>query len=320
MSTKHNQHRKKSSVGKKVAIALISIILIVVLVVAFLISHYAGLFGDLREEERGSNVVETAVDTNADTSTNIANDVFSILLIGVDSRQDTYTGRSDTQMLFSINTKQKKLVITSILRDSYVTIPGNGNNRINAAYALGGTNLLTQTIQSNFGIPVDRCAVVNFKVVSDFVDSVGGVDIDLSEAEIERINNSSASGHLYNAGVNHLNGDQALAYARIRYIDNDFERTKRQRVVVEDALEKVSQMSLSEQNSLLQQYLPRIHTDLTKSEVINLGTLILRLRNYEVQSFALPIDGTWSDLTVSGMQVLDIDFEANRKAWEAAVS
>lgn len=313
---------KNKSVAKIVVLVLVAIIALVAAVSAFLLSHYSGLFGDLREEERGKAVSDTVDDTAANqiiAPTNISDDVFTILLVGVDSYQDTYTGRSDVQMLISINQKSKKLVICSILRDCYVSIPGHGNNRINAAYGEGGTNLLTQTIKNNFGIPVNRVGVINFKVVTDFVDSIGGVDVDLSPEEVEIINNGS-SGYLSGAGLNHLNGDQALTYARIRKIDSDFSRTKRQRVVMEDALEKVGNMSLTQQSSLLQEFLPRVHTDLTRSEVINLASLILRLKSFDVKSFAIPIDGSWSDMRVSGMDVLDIDFSANRKAWEDAVS
>lgn len=316
------QENTSKSVAKIVILVLVGIIALVSLVSGYLLSHYSGLFGELREEERGKAVNETVSDS-ADgqiiAPTSISDDVFTILLVGVDSYYDTYTGRSDVQMLISVNQKSKKLVICSILRDCYVSIPGHGNNRINAAYGEGGTNLLTQTIKNNFGIPVDRVAVINFKVVTDFVDAVGGVDVDLSPEEVEIINNGSG-GYLSGAGLNHLNGDQALTYARIRKIDSDFSRTKRQRVVMEDALEKVGNMSLSQQSSLLQEFLPRVHSDLTRSEVINLASMILRLKSFEVKSFAIPIDGSWSDMRVSGMDVLDIDFSANRKAWEDAVS
>ncbi len=313
---------KNKSVAKIVILVLVGIIALVSLVSGYLLSHYSGLLGDVREEERGHTVAASEDTNNADqviAPTSISDDVFTILLVGVDSYQDTYTGRSDVQMLMSINQKSKKLVICSILRDCYVSIPGHGNNRINAAYGEGGTNLLTQTIKNNFGIPVDRVAIINFKVVTDFVDSIGGVDVDLSPEEVEIINNGS-SGYLSGAGLNHLNGDQALTYARIRKIDSDFSRTKRQRVVMEDALEKVGNMSLTQQSSLLQEFLPRVHSDLTRSEVINLASLILRLKSFDVKSFAIPIDGSWSDMRVSGMDVLDIDFSANRKAWEDAVS
>ena len=312
MSTKT---REKKSVAKIVGFVLLGILVLVAAISGFLLTHYSGLLGDLREEERGNAIAETA-EANAGEQivapTSIADDVFTILLVGVDSYQDTYTGRSDVQ-------KSKKIVLCSILRDSYVSIPGHGNNRINAAYGKGGTNLLTQTIKNNFGIPVNRVAVINFKVVVDFVDAIGGVDVDLSPEEVEIINNG-ASGYLNGAGMNHLNGDQALTYARIRKIDNDFSRTKRQRVVMEDALEKIGNMSLSKQSSLMTEFLPRVHTDLTRSEVSNLGSLVLRLKSFQVNSFAIPVDGSWSDMTVRGMAVLDIDFATNRKAWEDAVS
>lgn len=331
----HSRRKKRLSTAKIVLIVILCILLLVAGVAGYLLTHYVGLLGDLREEEIGSSFQEDnqPVEGTITQPTDLANDVFSVLLIGVDSRQDTYTGRSDSQILVSINQKSKKLVICSILRDSYVAIPGHGNNRINAAYAYGGTSLLSQTIKNNFGIPVDRVAVVNFKVVADFIDAVGGVDINVSQEEITRINGSlgeqnrifgNPSGtdtlSTSQAGDLHLNGNQALAYARIRKIGTDFERTKRQRVVLEDALDKVGNMSLTQQSNLLKQFLPRVHTDLKMSEVVDLGSLVLRLKSYQVESFSIPIDGSWRDMRVSGMDVLDVDYAANRKAWEEAVS
>ena len=328
---------KKRSTALTVFLVILSILVLVAAMAALLVHRYTGLLGDLREEEKGQ-AVTTSADANSSgeaviAPTNIANDVFSILLVGVDSRQDTYTGRSDSQMLISINQKQKKLVICSILRDSYVTIPGNGHNRINAAYAYGGTSLLMETIKNNFGIPVDRVAVVNFRVVADFLESIGGVDVNVSQGEIEQINrnlgeqNRIFGNSIYTdtistskAGDIHLNGNQALAYARIRYIGTDFERTKRQRVVMEDALDKIEQMSLTEQSDILKRFLPRVHTDLTTSEILDLGSMALRMKKYEINSFSIPVDGSWKDMRVNGMDVLDIDFAQNRKAWEDAVS
>lgn len=330
-----SKHHKKKSTAKVVFLVLLCVLLLVAGIVAFLLTHYVGLLGDLREEEIGTSFEEDAnvESDNITQQTDLAKDVFSVLLIGVDSRQDTYTGRSDSQILVSINQKNKKLVICSILRDCYVAIPGHGNNRINAAYAYGGTSLLTQTIKSNFGIPVDRVAVVNFKVVADFIDAVGGVDINVSQEEISRINgslgeqnrifgNSAGTDTLSvsQAGDLHLNGNQALAYARIRKIGTDFERTKRQRVVLEDALDQVGNMSLTQQSNLLKQFLPRVHTDLKTSEVVDLGSLVLRLKSYQIESFSIPIDSTWRDMRVNGMDVLDVDYAANQKAWEDAVS
>lgn len=333
---------ENKSTWKIVLLVLLILIVLVAGAAYYAVHHYAGLLGDLREEEIGTSYADDAntngtadtTDENAVIQTsNIADDVFTVLLVGVDSRKDTYTGRSDSQMLISINQKSKKVVIASILRDCYVSIPGNGHNRINAAYAFGGTSLLTQTIKNNFGIPVDRVAVVNFKVVADFIDALGGVDVNVSQGEIEQINrnlgeqnrifgNSTGTDTLSTsqAGDIHLNGNQALAYARIRYIGTDFERTKRQRTVMEDALDKIEDMSLTQQSKLLNDFLPRVHSDLKTSEVVDMASLVLRLKSYSVSSFSIPVDGTWSDMRVSGMDVLDVDFSANRTAWEEAVS
>ncbi|MBO4383294.1 MAG: LCP family protein, partial [Clostridia bacterium] len=145
---------RKRSTWKKVVLVILCILLLVALLTGLLVHRYTGLLGDLREEEIGHAYSVTAEDGDAPEGeqvvapTDIGKDVFSILLIGVDSRQDTYTGRSDSQMLISMNSKSRKLVICSILRDCYVSIPGQGHNRINAAYAFGGTSLLTQTIQN----------------------------------------------------------------------------------------------------------------------------------------------------------------------------
>ena len=134
-----SQTRKKRSVWKTILAVLLCLILVVGGLSAYLLRHYAGLPGDLRKDEIGTAYTspdgEEGDDQQVTATTNIADDVFTILLIGVDSRKNTYTGRSDSQMMISINQKQKKLVIASILRDCYVTIPGQGNNRINAAYA-----------------------------------------------------------------------------------------------------------------------------------------------------------------------------------------
>lgn len=334
--TKKRHHRNQSHVGRNVALAILAILLVVAGISAYLLTHYVGLLGDLREEEQGtaiSDEVRAEDEKNAVVaSSDINADVFTILLIGVDSRKDTYTGRSDSQILLSINQKSKKLVICSVLRDCYVSIPDHGYNRINAAYSYGGTTLLTRTIKNNFGIDVDRVAVVNFKVVADFIDAVGGVDINVSSEEIERINGSLGEQNRIfgnptgtdmmstsQAGDVHLNGNQALAYARIRKIGTDFERTKRQRVVLEDAMDKVGDMSLSQQSALMKEFLPRVHTDLTMSEVINMGSLALRMKSYSVSSFSMPVDGSWSDMRVNGMDVLDVNYAANRTAWENAV-
>lgn len=273
------------------------------------------LFRNLEQMETNSELYQT--------------DAFNILLIGVDSRSDNMSGRSDAMILVSINKKTKHVTMTSFLRDIYCSIPGHGSNRLNASYAYGGTELLKETIKANFGISVDRCVVVNFFLVMDMVDAVGGIDLDLTEDEIDVMNRLYISHHnrllgnpegtdilsVSDAGTVHVNGNQALAYARVRYVGSDFARTGRQRTVITKCLEKVKGMKLSEISGLAEEFLPRIRTDLNEGDCAAMLLMALDLGSYNFDSLTVPTDGTWRNANINGMSVLTIDFPANAEAW-----
>ncbi len=236
-------------------------------------------------------------------------------------------------MLITINKSSKKIVATSILRDTYVTIEGYQSNRLNAAYAYGGASLLISTIKQNFGISIDKYATVNFFTVASIVDYVGGVDLDVTAAEISVMNNyiaaqnkifGNATGTDYldedDAGYIHLNGNQALAYARNRYVGSDFSRTERQRKIVSLVTEKLKTMSLTELMAFAEEFLPQIKTNLSESDILDLVTLMLSLDSYTISTFVIPQSGTWSNATIRKMSVLKVDFVSNYKKWVAAVS
>lgn len=249
--------------------------------------------------------------------------VFNILLIGCDAREEGGRGRSDSIILISINKESEQLIATSIMRDIYVEIPGHGNNRINAAYAYGGADLLVETVEKNFKIQIDRYASVDFFVFMDIVDQMGGVDLEISDEEflvanayINELNvlldEPYGTDWLPGGGPHHLNGKQALGYSRIRYVgDADFERTKRQRTVLEQIFNKVKDYNLIELNSLLNIILPEITTDLTEGEAITLALSMNAYKKYDLKQYRLPYDGTWRDMRIKGMSVLGIDFEEN---------
>lgn len=259
-------------------------------------------------------------------------EAFNILLVGVDSRSDSMSGRSDSMILVSINKKTKQVTMTSFLRDIYLSIPGHGNNRLNASYAFGGTELLTDTIMANFGISVDRCIVVNFYLVMDMVDAVNGIDLDVTADEI-RVMNKYIRNHNQllgnpegtdilleeDAGKIHVNGSQALAYARVRYVGTDFARTGRQRTVISKCLEKIKKLNAGKIIGLVGEFLPRIRTDLTEGDCATLLLMMLDLDSYEFQSLTVPVDGTWKNANINGMSVLTVDFSANARAWHDAV-
>ena len=274
-----------------------------------------------------TTVIQTTQETLPDLEEG-TEDIFRILLIGVDSKENDIRGRSDVMILFDINPKTKKIVMTSLLRDIYVDIPGHKSNRLNAAYALGGAKLLTQTISKSFGIEVDKYVIINYWMVRDVVDALGGVDVDVTKEELDQINhnlneqnglmsNPYGTDHLPESSIGkiHLNGNQALAYSRIRKADSDFGRTGRQREIVSASIEKVKKLGIFEINDMLNQFLPRVTTNLTEKDVVNLLLMALKRKDYSIESMALPVDGTWKYATIDGKAVIKIDFAANAKAW-----
>ena len=159
---------------------------------------------------------------------NTEGDAFHILLIGQDQRPGEPGKRSDSLILCSILPREKKMILTSFLRDLYVKIPGYGYERINAAYAIGGADLLDKTLAENFGIHVDGNIEVDFEHFPRIIDELGGVRLELRADEAREISRLSDP---VEEGMQRLNGAQALVYARIRRLDadSDFSRTLRQR-------------------------------------------------------------------------------------------
>jgi LCP family protein required for cell wall assembly len=250
--------------------------------------------------------------------------VLNILLIGSDNMNLSEPGRSDTMILVSVNKESKKIVMTSLMRDIYLAIPGYGNNRINASYVFGGPDLLLETIQNNFKIKVDKYVTVNFFSFIDVIDELGGVTISVTEAEQRLINSSVMTinqlenlpmydGTLKESGENLLlTGKQALGYARIRYIGNaDFGRTERQRAIMEQVFYKLKDMDIVQLNSILNKVLPNITTNLTKGEIYSLILSAAAYSGYDLEQDRIPIDGSYSGVFINEMAVLSIDFNKN---------
>ncbi|MBO7362546.1 MAG: LCP family protein, partial [Lachnospiraceae bacterium] len=251
--------------------------------------------------------------------------VTNILLIGNDSRTNGEDGRSDAMIIVSISTRTGKVLMTSVLRDIYVEIPGYGSNRLNAAYAWGGPELLMKTIEQNFDIPVNRYVLVNFEAFANVVDAVGGIDLELTPDEVIWLNaylneynelRGKEFGYDYiyqlEGGMLHLNGAQALAYSRNRYIGMDFGRTERQRKVMEEIIKKLPGTVIKDFGGFVEALCPNLTTNLTFTECY---TLLLRAPfalRYERVSGSLPLENTWWNETIDSMAVLGVDFEANK--------
>lgn len=252
--------------------------------------------------------------------------VTNILLIGSDSRTSEDEGRSDAMILLSISNKTRSIQMISLLRDMYVEIPGHDGNRLNAAYAFGGPELLLETISQNLDIEVNRYVVVNFQAFANLVDAVGGVEIEVTNEEVSWINaylneynllrnmpidtdylDASLSGNIT------LNGPQALAYSRNRYIGTDFGRTERQRKVLAAIIKKLPKAMLTNAEDISEGLFPNLTTNLTKDECKELSLDVAKLLLFDLEQSSVPMEGTYKDANIRGMAVLEVDFEANRK-------
>ncbi len=249
------------------------------------------------------------------TELKFSDDVLNVLLIGTDARTNNERGRSDSMILVSINKKTEEIVMTSIMRDIYLSIPGKNNNRINAAYAFGGADLLIQTVEQNFGIRVDKFVQVDFASFEKVVEAVGGVEIELSERELAEVEKyASSPGEPNKNGKYLLDGKQALIYARIRYVGNaDFERTDRQRRVLEEIFKSAKNLSVFELSDSLDVILPLVTTDFTKGELLDLVFDAMNYLSYDRVQLRIPADGYFWNMRINGMAVLGIDFEKNRE-------
>ena len=267
--------------------------------------------------------------------------IVNILLIGIDTRSrdmdaDSGLQHGDVQIILSINKNTGSVKLTSILRDLYVEIPGYRNkSRINNAYARGGGQLAMRTINHNFNLNIQEYVTINFFGLESIIDSIGGIDIDMTKQEAGAINTylrkhppayDNTDGKSREplqrvAGVQHLDGVQAVMYARLREIDNDFYRTARQRHLLELLLKKIMQdMSMNRMLELIQTTLPYVTTNVNASRVMELGLAVLsgdiisRAQNGEevIQQHRVPMDDTYGYSTVNGASVIAMGSK-NRK-------
>ncbi|MDI9461825.1 MAG: LCP family protein [Saccharofermentanales bacterium] len=202
--------------------------------------------------------------------------VKNYLVIGVDTAANNFRGRSDAMIVVSLNTNTKKVNLLSLYRGTAVDIPGRGIDNLNHSYAYGGPNLLKKTIEHNFRFKIDGYVVFNFRAFMKCINTLGGVNISLTDAEAKIVG-------LPGAGRYNLNGSQALSYARIRRIDSDSQRAARQRRVINAVLNKLRGSSASTINAFVNAILPNVGTNISHGEITRIlskaGTYLSYGRN-----------------------------------------
>lgn len=301
--------KKKKARAPKILTAVLAVVLVIAIACTATVES---ILAKINYDDKEDNAYVSASELYASSK------VTNILLLGVDARSEDQdeTSRADTMMLISFDREHGCIKLTSFLRDTWVYIPvADKMQRLNAACTYGGYSGVVDTIEYNFGIEIDGYIVADFEMFEVMVDSIGGVEIEVTEAEAAEVTNhpSRYGGVTLEAGTYTLTGEQALAYCRIRKIDSDWSRTERQRTVIQAIINGVvsgGAINALEAASSVAQY---IETDLSKSELRKLIFTALACVSGGFEQTACPFDGTWSYATHGGASVIDIDLDENKE-------
>ena len=304
MSQTHHRSKRKKKTIKKIVITIVVIFLIIAIPLTagiITINHYLSKVNyEDESKEINPEFTESISDPSADADIkeNIDDprmwyndNIINILLIGCDEGEGSkYYPRADSVIVLSINKLNSNIKLVSLSRATYVSIPGHANARLNAAHAYGGAKLLVDTVETNYKIRIDHYVSIDFKGFIKAIDTLGGVDIELTEAEVNALapvlkqNGTVING----AGKYHLNGDEALQYSRLRGIDSD-------------------PSLISKATDFLDQVLPLVKTDFTKSQIISQASSYINYLKWPITEAIIPVNKV-PLTTINGIEVLIVDW------------
>ena len=278
MKKENKKDKKTEKKGLKLfgKIVLVLVILLALIIGSIFFAIYSKLSKmqqvDLNEEDLG---VSSQAEETLSEYRNIA-------IFGVDSREDDYGkgNRSDCIIIASINNETKEVRLISVYRDTYVKIEGHGLDKITHAYSYGEAPLAINTLNTNLDLNISEFVTVNFDSVSDAVDELGGVTINVENSEIKYINDyidatakitHKTANHVTSAGKQTLDGVQAVAYSRIRYTSGgDYKRTERMRTVIEAMVNKLKTKNIGEINNFADNILPKVYTNISAGTIMSM--------------------------------------------------
>ena len=310
-NSNNETNKKVKNKSKHKAIKIIGIIILIIILICVALFFVANgvinsKLNKMQYEPITNNLNELGIDETYNENSQMSK-FRNIAILGVDSRYDDYDTvyRTDCIMIASINTETSEVQLYSIYRDTYVQMELDGEiilDKINHAYYNGVENTL-KTINENLDLNISEYVMADFTAVVDLVNSVGGIDIDIDSEEIKYINDyikdvTSVTGqkaeNITKTGVNHLNGVQAMAYCRIRYTTGlDYKRTERMREVLGKVAEKIKAMDLGQINNLLDEFLPKIKTNLTAEDIKSLIPMALSLKVKDSFGWPYTTTGVW---------------------------
>lgn len=308
--------KKKFPLGLKIFAAIVSVIMLTACFLAFtspgrkLLIHMAGNYIYQNLDYQSTDVMQQSGDEDAENQNEVKkpqDDIVNILLLGVEEIGGA--SNTDVMIIATMNTKNKTVKLTSLMRDIYVEIDGYNNNKLNSVYSKGGISLLYDTIEDNFGIRPDGYAMVNFDKFEQVVDIIGGVEITLTSKEASYLNRTNyISNPAYRnlvEGTQTVNGNQAVGYCRIRKVatateHDDFGRTQRQRAVLNSIFEKLKSKNIIQLGLIMNDILKKakIETDITQNEFNRYLEEAASLNVKQLENLRIPEDGTFENKRV----------------------
>ncbi len=328
-SSKEYRKHRQGSRWKKILMAVAAVLCVLLIAVGAGMIYVSTVYlsdlttTDVTKDPETLGIAPEAVSRHSDDS------ITNIALFGLDARGDVFVGQSDVVMILTVDNKHHKVKMTSLMRDSRVSIEGTGfdgyydtHGKLNAAYSWGGPELAMRTVNRNFGMNIQNYVTINFAKMATIIDAFGGVDLEITGGEMREINvnlrnlrdeiesgwytdEDEETAHIldsdfllnawgevdfydntYEGGVYHLNGNQAVAYGRIRNIGDDFERVQRQQKVFYKLMEKVANISVTEYPGIIREMMPLCETNLTLQEVLGLAPIVMS--GFTVESISVP--------------------------------
>jgi LCP family protein required for cell wall assembly len=251
--------------------------------------------------------------------------VYRLLILGIDTDDQRMRGRSDTMILAVLDARKGSLKLISFMRDTYVSIPGRGHNRLNAAYAFGGDKLLRQTLADSFGVTADGYIAVNFSIMASLIDAIGGVELPVETFELGPLNGilsyynyqrgvPEEQGRLGRAGTQLLTGLQAMSYARIRKPDSDFERVTRQQRVMEAIYRKMLNLEAGSLANIILRFADRVATDISLTEALGVLSDLLKVQDLILSALRVPVQGAFSAKLLHDVYFLVPNLKRNKAA------
>lgn len=318
---KHRFSQIMNESPKKKGIAFFAVLLCSILLTGNLVAYSSKTID--AKSSLTANTVKTQISKNTDIDNLELKEANNILFVGTDgSNENLDPNHADSIILVTIQTESKSITITSFLRDMYLEIPTLGNNKLNAAYTSGGIDLLKRTLETNFDFTVNGTVEVDFSGFENIMNQLGAIKLTLTEKEASYLNSTNYISNPANrtliVGEQLLNGNQALGYARIRYIENsdglrgDLGRTARQQDILLAVYEKCKASDFMTLLSILDTTLSYVTSDFDKDQITSYLYTAFE-SGFTFNSLQVPAEGTYESAKVDGMSVLDTDISANQE-------